>query len=74
MKQNQFADEVGDIYLVEPYAGRFYWEGPAVRADNERELQEIIRATTVPVQWDSLGLGYIVYPVQSDKQWYEENL
>ena len=73
MKSNQVVDEVQDVWLVEAYAGRFYWFGPAVRADDERELQEIIRATEVEVQWDSLGEGYIVYPVRADREWYDEN-
>jgi len=44
---------------VEHYNGRFFYEGPAVRCD---DIQPVIRATTVEVQWDHMGLGYIVYP------------
>jgi hypothetical protein len=53
-------------YEVEDYDGRSYWHGPAVRAESRPEFIEIIRATTVPVQWDSLGMGWIVYPVASE--------
>ena len=49
---------------VEHYRGRFFWQGPAVRVD---DLQDGIRATTVPVQWDNMGLGWIVYPAASDE-------
>ena len=44
---------------VRDYKGRFFYDGPAVECDN---IQEVIRATTVPVQYDNLGLGYVVYP------------
>ena len=47
---------------VDHYHGRAFYRGPAARADNDEAFQEIIRATDVPLQWDSLGLGYIVYP------------
>jgi hypothetical protein len=33
--------------------------GPAV---NVSDLQVAIRAMTVEVQWDHLGLGFVVYP------------
>lgn len=35
---------------------------PAVRVDNNQELQRVIRATSVEVEWDTLGMGLIVYP------------
>jgi len=41
------------------YRGRFYFEGPAVNVD---DLQDAIRATSVSVQWDHMGLGFVVYP------------
>jgi hypothetical protein len=60
----QFVDEVESNGLVtEHYYGRFFYEGPAVRVD---ELQDAIRATSVKVQWDSMGAGYIVYPRHGD--------
>jgi hypothetical protein len=52
-------------YEVEHYHGRSMWVGPAVRIDRN-ELQDVIRATTVRVQWDTLGDGYIVYPLHGD--------
>jgi hypothetical protein len=49
-------------YAVEPYHGRDYYEGPSVRIER-RELQDVIRATTVKLQWDSLGKSeVVVYP------------
>ena len=50
---------------VEDYRGRFYYEGPAVitSEDGWPTLQDVIRATSVKVQWDSMGRDdYIVYP------------
>ena len=51
---------------LEDYKGRYFYDGPAVRTDESRnegpDLQEVIRMTTVPVQWDNLGYDYIVYP------------
>lgn len=44
---------------VEHYHGRFMWEGPAVRVD---DLQDAMSETKVRVQYDNMGLGWIVYP------------
>lgn len=55
---------------VRPYAGRWFWKGPAVATNADLDLQDVIRATTVPLQWDQLGLHLIVYPVASDETWY----
>ena len=56
----QFCDEVEEAGLEwRHYQGRFFYAGPAVVVDN---LQDGIRATTVPVQWDDFGKGHIVYP------------
>jgi hypothetical protein len=54
--------EAADIE-VEHYRGRYYWEGPAVRVGHPHFVQ---RATKVPVQWDRMGLGIIVYPKSKD--------
>ena len=47
------------------YLGRFFWEGPAARSDQQNgpTLQDIIGATAVPLQWEALNSNYIVYPV-----------
>ena len=60
----QFEADMQDAgFDTEPYNGRFFWSGPAVRVNDFPELQEVIRATTVLLQWDSLGKsGFIVYP------------
>lgn len=61
----EFVSDMQDAGLtVEHYFGRFFWEGPAVRVD---ELHDAMQHTHIPVQYDSMGLGYIVYPKASDK-------
>jgi hypothetical protein len=51
--------------VTAPYRGRFFWEGPAARSDQQNgpTLQDIIKKTTVPLQWEALNSNYIVYPV-----------
>ena len=51
---------------LEPYhyRGRWYWQGPAVNVD---DLQEALSNTKVKCQWDSMGLGYVVYPKERDE-------
>ena len=44
------------------YEGRFNWTGPAASVNN---IQDVLSHTKVPCQWDGMGLGYIIYPVQS---------
>jgi hypothetical protein len=54
------------------YSGRFFWEGPAARSDQQNgpTLQDIIKKTAVPLQWDSLDADYIVYPVgKASAEW-----
>ena len=54
-------DEAGfDVYM---YKGRYFYDGPAVNTDEDGPtLQDIIRATTVEVQWDNMGKDFVVYP------------
>lgn len=52
---------------VEHYHGRFFWEGPAVRSGRDFDMQEILGATKVKCQWDSMGLDHIIYPYRSAK-------
>jgi hypothetical protein len=63
---DRFAAEAREAgWNVCKYQGRFWYDGPAVVTDDEstdRDLQAAIRATTVRVQWDNLGLNYVVYP------------
>lgn len=55
-----FAEEVRKAGLrVFEYRGRFWYHGPAVEVS---DIQEAIRATTVQVRWDNLGLNFVVYP------------
>lgn len=51
--------------ITAPYRGRFFWEGPAARSDQQNgpTLQDIINKTAVPLQWDAVNSNYIVYPV-----------
>lgn len=59
-------------YKIRMYQGRWFWKGYAVSVD-KYDFQDVARATKVRLQKDSLGLGIIVYPVQSmsDKE-YEQ--
>lgn len=62
----QFIEDMEEAGLeVRHYRGRFFWEGPAVEVDS---LQDAMQATKVRVQYDNMGLGFIVYPVASDKR------
>ena len=51
-------------YEVREYAGRSYYRGPAVTTSRAADVtvQDVIRATEVRLQWDNLGLDFIVYP------------
>lgn len=51
---------------VRHYHGRYYWEGPSVSCD-AGEYESVVRDTTVKLQRDNLGLGWIVYPRVSGK-------
>lgn len=55
---------------VQLYQGRWFWKGYGVSIDRY-DLEEVKRMTKVALQYESLGLGYIVYPVQSmsDEEW-----
>lgn len=45
------------------YSGRDFYRGWATRAKDFNNLQRVIRDTSVPLQWDTLGKNsYIVYP------------
>lgn len=48
-------------FTVIHYTGRGSYSGPAV-ISRDPDGQEIIRATTVQVQKDSMGLGSVIYP------------
>lgn len=66
-KQERHAKFTDDMdnggYGVEDYRGRNFYEGPAVRIDDASELQDVIRATDVQLQWDQLGRdSLIIYP------------
>lgn len=64
---NKFVEECENAgFEVEHYRGRFYWTGPAVRCENS-DYQTLVRATSMELQHDSMGLGMIVYPVRSGK-------
>lgn len=56
-------------YEVEHYHGRYFWHGPAVRCATDITFQHVVRLANnagVICQWDSLGLGIIVYPMLSE--------
>jgi hypothetical protein len=54
---------------TEGYLGRFFWEGPAARSDEQNgpTLLDILKVTAVPLQWDRLDFNYMVYPVGKAK-------
>lgn len=55
-------DMEGAGYEVEDYQGRNFYDGPAVTVDSG-ELQEVIRTTTVALQWDQMGRDdLVIYP------------
>jgi len=64
-RYNTFIAEIEDAGMEwEDYGGRYFYRGPAVRTNEDEwpTLQDVIRATTVAVQWDNLALDWIVYP------------
>lgn len=64
----QFVEDMEDLgYDVEHYRGRAYWEGPSVTVDDPAAMMRVLAATEVVCQFDSMGLGYVVYPVVSDE-------
>jgi len=44
---------------IQHYRGRYFYEGPAVITP---DVQDVVRATKVKVQWDNMGRDYVVYP------------
>jgi hypothetical protein len=60
--------------VTTPYRGRFFWQGPAVRSNQQigPTLQDIVKKTAVPLQWDSLDADYIVYPVGKARAVYND--
>ena len=62
-KYNQFAVDMEDAgYKIEDYEGRNFYSGPAIFIETE-ELQDVIRATAVKLQWDTMGRsGLVIYP------------
>lgn len=49
---------------VRHYNGRFYFSGPAVFTNEEGfpTKQDVIRATSMKVQWDNMAFDWVVYP------------
>lgn len=68
---NQFATDMKAAgFRPYAYGGRSFYFGPAVTVSRD-QIQDVIRATKVRVQQDSMGLDYVVYPTTSDKAWYD---
>lgn len=58
----QFREDMEEAgYEVRDYGGRMFWRGPAVYVAHH-ELQDVVRATNVRLQTDSMGLDVVVYP------------
>jgi hypothetical protein len=58
-------------FLPYHYRGRFSWEGPAVDFELS-DKQFLIRSTKVQLQFDSMGLGGVAYPVQPARPWRDK--
>jgi hypothetical protein len=62
-RYNQFVLDMEEAgFKTEHYNGRCYYKGPAVRVDQYEDPDEVVRATKVKIQRDSMGLGQILYP------------
>lgn len=55
--------EAGLLDKTSMYRGRGWYMGPATRCDN---IQQVLSETRIECKWDNMGLGYIVYPYESD--------
>lgn len=62
--QRQFREDMTEAGReIRFYSGRSFYRGWATKAENFNDIQGVIRATSVMLQWDHLGRdGYIVYP------------
>jgi len=64
-RYDKFRKDMEDAgYEVIEYGGRYFYQGPAVTTskDEDIDLQDIIRATDLRLQWDNLGFDKVVYP------------
>ena len=65
-RYQMFEDDMDGTFIGEflpTYNGRGFYRGPAVIIASS-ELQDVIRLTTVKLQWDQMGKsGLIIYPV-----------
>ncbi len=59
-------------FVVTPYEGRNFWKGPAVRVKTAQDGLRLIRRTTMALQQDQMGLGYIYYPLLRDARTPEQ--
>ena len=46
-------------FMLQHYNGRFFYQGPAAVVT---AVQDGLRVASMPLQWDSYGLNYLVYP------------
>ena len=58
-------------FPTQEYRGRWSWKGPAVFTNESSgpTLQDVIRTTKVPLQWDSMGLDFVAYPAATEERW-----
>lgn len=62
---NQFQKDCEEAGMeVKEYHGRFYYVGPAVftNEDDWPTRDDVVRATTVKLQYDNLAFDWVVYP------------
>ncbi len=53
----------------EEYRGRFFYHGAAVITNEQGfptfpTLHDVIRATKIPLRWDTMRTGFVVYPAE----------
>ena len=63
-RHQQFTEDMEDAgYRVRDYQGRNYYHGPAIRLEEARDFQDVVRATKLHLTTDQMGKhGMIVYP------------
>lgn len=74
---DQFIEDMKNVGIeYEEYKGRFFYHGPAVRSHEKGfpTRQDIIRATKVELQWDNMGLDFIVYPRERENYREKEQI
>lgn len=60
IRKTRFCKDMKEAgHEIRDYKGRFFYEGPAVVVE---DLLDAIGVTDIPLEWDHIGLSWIVYP------------